>query len=67
MCYNRYLYRLPGYAVPITNMIKNKHIGSRYIANPIIGTPLLIITLSCIRTYVELHNDRDIANLPLVL
>ena len=40
MHYNWYLCRLSGYVIQITDMIKDKHIGSQYIADPIIGTPL---------------------------
>ena len=46
-------YRLSGYVIPITNMVK-KHISSQCFVNLMISTPLLCIqsgTLSCVPRY----------------
>ena len=40
MRYNRYLYRLPVQAVPITNIIKNSISSADIVTDPIIGTTL---------------------------
>ena len=41
MRYNRYLYRLPGLAVPITDTVKMSISVADILADLIIGTPLV--------------------------
>ena len=41
MRYNRYLYRLPVQAVPITNIVKNRISSADIVTDPIIGTSLV--------------------------
>ena len=43
MHYNRYIYRLPVQAVPITDIVKNSISAADTIADPIIGTSLVYI------------------------
>ena len=43
MHYNRYIYRLPVQAVPITDIVKNGISAADTIADPIIGTSLVYI------------------------
>ena len=40
MRYNRYLYRLPVQAVPITDIVKNSISSADIVTDPIIGTSL---------------------------
>ena len=46
MRYNRYLYRLPVQAVPITDIVKNSISSADIVTDPIIGTSLIVITVS---------------------
>ena len=41
MRYNRYLYRLPVQAVPITDIVKNSISSADIVTDPIIGTSLI--------------------------
>ena len=41
MRYNRYLYRLPVQAVPITDIVKNSISSTNIVTDPIIGTSLI--------------------------
>ena len=41
MRYNRYLYRLPVQAVPITDIVKNSISSADIVTDPIIGTSLM--------------------------
>ena len=45
MCYNQYLYWRSVQAVPITNIVKSSLLAAD-IANPIIGTSLIISRVS---------------------
>ena len=40
MRYNRYLYRVPVQAVPITDIVKNSISSADIVTDPIIGTSL---------------------------
>ena len=42
MRYNRYLYRLPVQAVPITDIVKNSISSADIVTDPIIGTSLIL-------------------------
>ena len=41
MRYNRYLYRFPVQAVPITDIVKNSISSADIVTDPIIGTSLI--------------------------
>ena len=58
MRYNRYLYRLPVQAVPITDIVKNSISSADIVTDPIIGTSLVTCIhriTSCSKTYVHVR------------
>ena len=63
MRYYRYLYWLPGHAVPITNMVKISISAANILADPIISTPLTHMhthTHTCMQTCVYAHTHTQV-------
>ena len=59
MRYNRYLYRLPVQAVPITDIVKNSISSADIVTDPIIGTSLVSIPMKYGNILRHFSNARE--------